>query len=248
MHVNVLAVATFNMAFIMSSAFDCKKQINATVAAGPKVHGTYDLCDFVIGNNSKDGWYEAYDSRSQGNIEGGDATNYTFYFNILSNIAKATPDAECDNFNSSYRQAHGLEIGYCKDVINGSCPNPETNIEAITQMTAAYQAKKGQNDDNRCWRLHDGVSEPIWTFLNKDDPAMGIQIVYTRGDWCEGYGKNREFKLQFHCSNDVKLTPDFVQTVYEPIDAGCSYEFSMETIKGCPTECLVDNDELCSGM
>ena len=71
--------------------------------------------------------------------------------------------------------------------------------------------------------------------------------MYANGDWCPAFGKNRQFKMKFKCSNDIELSEDYIQTVYEPIDEGCSYEFQMETFKGCPTECIVDNDKLCSG-
>eukprot|EP00483_Globobulimina_turgida_P012834 UN12858 len=114
-------------------------------------------------------------------------------------------------------------------------------------MVAAYQAKKGKTNTDKCWRLHDGVTEPIWTFLDPTDPALGIQLTYTNGDFCAAFGKNREFKLQFKCADDIQITPDYVETVYEPIDGGCSYEFKMNTYKGCPTACIVDNDKLCSG-
>lgn len=130
---------------------------------------------------------------------------------------------------------------------NATCPDKENNIVPIDTMTAAYQAKKGQTYTDRCWRLHDGKTAPIWTFLDENDPALGIQLLYTNGDWCDAFGKNREFKLQFKCKNEVKLTPEYITTIYEPVDEGCSYEFVMETYKGCPTECIVDNEDLCSG-
>ena len=126
--------------------FACKKQINGTVK-GVKVTGTYDLCDFVKDSNDQDGYWKAIDNRTYGNIEsGGDAVNYTFYFNILSNVARATPDAECDNYNKTYRQQKGLDIGYCKDITwegltNATCK--DENIVPIKNMVAAYQAKKG---------------------------------------------------------------------------------------------------------
>ncbi len=93
-----LFVLIVNLIFTVTSSFDCRKTLNATVQSIP-VSGTYDLCDFVVGTDTKDGWYAAYDNRSVGNAEmhGGDAVNYTFYFNIAANIAKATPDPECDN-------------------------------------------------------------------------------------------------------------------------------------------------------
>eukprot|EP01083_Nonionella_stella_P094992 266627_1 len=233
--------------------WDCQKTVNGTVSSNIPVTGNYDLCDFVVGSNSQDGWYAAYDNRSVGNAEihGGDAVNYTFYFNIAANIAKPTPDPECDNYNKSFRQIHGLEIGYCRDIRsagmqNSTCADNTDNIIPITTMAAAYQAKKGKTDTDKCWRLHDGTTEPIWTFLNKDDPALGIELTYINGDWCQAFGKNREFKLQFKCANDVKITPDYITTVFETIGSGCSYEFEMSTFRGCPTECIVDNDQLCS--
>ncbi len=114
---------------IFASDWECNKVLNGTVSSGIHVSGTYD-------------------NRSVGNAElhGGDAVNYTFYFNIASNIAKDTPDPECDNYNITYRQAHGLEIGYCKDIasaglLNATCRNPSKNMIPIQQKTA-YQAKK----------------------------------------------------------------------------------------------------------
>eukprot|EP01084_Bolivina_argentea_P270126 459268_1 len=245
---HILAILSFALS---TSAFDCIKTINKTVSEDQYLEGTYDLCDFVVDEKTKDGWYAAYDSRNVGNIEryGGDAVNFTFYFNIASNVAKPPPDPECINYNETWRQNHDLSTGYCKDIAsNGTCPNGKKNIVPIVNITAAYQAKKGTTDTEKCWRLHDGVTEPIWTFLDPGDPGKGIQITYVNGDWCPRFGKNREFKIQFKCTNDIKITPDYVETVYEPVDVGCSYEFVMETYRGCPTECPVSNDQLCSGQ
>ena len=102
------------------------------------------------------------------------------------------------------------------------------------------------NNNEKCWRLHNGVTEPIWSYLDSTDPALGIQITYIDGDWCPAFGTNRKFKIKFKCANDAQSTPDLIQTVYEPIDEGCSYEIQMETYRGCPTECVVYNDKLCS--
>eukprot|EP01084_Bolivina_argentea_P270127 459269_1 len=250
---HILAILSFALS---TSAFDCIKTINKTVSEDQYLEGTYDLCDFVVDEKTKDGWYAAYDSRNVGNIEryGGDAVNFTFYFNIASNVAKPPPDPECINYNETWRQNHDLSTGYCKDIAskglrNATCLNEKTNIVPITTMGAAYQVmiKNGKTDANKCWRFHDGVTEPIWTFLDPGDPGKGIQITYVNGDWCPRFGKNREFKIQFKCTNDIKITPDYVETVYEPVDVGCSYEFVMETYRGCPTECPVNNDQLCSG-
>eukprot|EP01083_Nonionella_stella_P114008 336644_1 len=236
---HILAILSFALS---TSAFDCIKTINKTVSEDQYLEGTYDLCDFVVDEKTKDGWYAAYDSRNVGNIEryGGDAVNFTFYFNIASNVAKPPPDPECINYNETWRQNHDLSTGYCKDIAsNGTCPNGKKNIVPIVNITAAYQAKKGTTDTEKCWRLHDGVTEPIWTFLDPKDPAKGIQVTYVNGDWCPIFGKNREFKIQFKCANDIQITHGYVDR--------CSFVLIMETYRGCPTECPVNNDQLCSG-
>ena len=61
-------------------------------------------------------------------------------------------------------------------------------------------------------------------------------------------GKNREFKMKFKCANDKSITPSFIETVFEPPDRGCEYEFVKETTKGCPTECVVENGIVCAGL
>eukprot|EP00484_Ammonia_sp_Unknown_P016490 CAMPEP_0197035914 /NCGR_PEP_ID=MMETSP1384-20130603/13570_1 /TAXON_ID=29189 /ORGANISM="Ammonia sp." /LENGTH=359 /DNA_ID=CAMNT_0042466023 /DNA_START=31 /DNA_END=1110 /DNA_ORIENTATION=+ len=244
-----LLIGSIVLCTLSDSDFECERTLTGTTS-GSEFMGTYDLCDFVVQSDSYDGWYAAYDNRTHANIEYSDV-NYTFYFNIASNVAKATPDAECDNYNLTYRQAKGLVLGYCKDIQwpglhNSSCNSDD--MVPINNMVGAYQAKKGSSEaDEKCWRLHDGVTEPVWTFLDVSDPALGIQLTYINGDYCQYWGKNREFKMKFICSNDVQITPKYVETVFEPTDEGCSYELHMESIKGCPTECIADNDDLCSG-
>lgn len=83
----------------VSSAFDCVKRINGTTPNG-LVYATFDLCEFVVTNSAKDGWYEVVDNRTVGNIEYSDITNFSFYFNVAANVAKAVPDPECDNWNA----------------------------------------------------------------------------------------------------------------------------------------------------
>ncbi len=82
----------------------------------------------------------------------------------------------------------------------------------------------------------------------QDIETIMYELTYINGDWCETFGKNRQFKLQFKCANNIIITPAYVTTVFKPIDSGCEYEFQMSTYRGCPTECVVDNDQLCSGL
>lgn len=247
---SVLLSTVILCALADDAEFACKKKVTGSGVLSVFLEGTYDLCEFVVTSESKDGWYEVVDNRTVGNVENGDAQNYTFYFNVAANIAKPTPDPECDNYNETFRRIHGLEQGYCSQITSSGLPNatcPIEKITPITSRTAAYQAKKGRTDTDKCWRLHDGVTEPIWSFIDESDPALGLQLTYTNGDWCAAYGKNREFRMKFICANEVSVSPAFIETVYEPTNEGCTYEFVKETTKGCPTECVVDNDKLCSG-
>jgi len=217
------------------------------------VSASYDLCEFVLTSNDKDGYYEAYDNRSTGNTEGSDAANYTYYFNVLANVAKKTPDPECDNYDAEFRAENGLPLGHCTDIVgdfmssSGNCSDP-SNIVPITNKVAAYQAKKGSEESNRqCWRLHDGKTEPIWSFLDYADPAYGIEIKYINGDFCPSEAKNREFRMQFQCVNDLEIRPEYIESIMEPPGQACTYIMRMATSKGCPTECITDNDNMCSG-
>eukprot|EP01083_Nonionella_stella_P063087 163975_1 len=234
-----------------TSAFDCTKTLKM-VKENVTFEGTFDLCDFVIGEESQYGWYTAHDTPQYGS----DADNYMFYFNIASNVVRPPPDPGCVNYNLTWRLNHQLHIGYCKNIAwkglaNATCLNGMHGIVPITTMGAAYQTKEGETntDECTCWRLHDGVTPPVWEFLDPDDPAKGIQLTYVNGDWCSYFGKNREFKIQFECANEVHNMVDYAQTqtVFEPDGEGCSYELVMKTYRGCPTECPVNNDELCSG-
>mmetsp|Transcript_1758 Transcript_1758/g.1484 ORF Transcript_1758/g.1484 Transcript_1758/m.1484 type:complete len:359 (+) Transcript_1758:25-1101(+) len=223
--------------------FDCKVTLNHTKGKVPLV-GTYDLCDFAL--DGTPGYYAAYDPRDKGNYENvDDSTNYTYYFNIAANVASQVPDEVCDDYDNP------TGMGYCKDITSEGMYNAtclSKNLVPIRTWTAAYQARGAAGDrEAACWRLHDGVTPPIWTFLDDTDPALGIQALYTNGDWCAGGGKNREFKMQFVCANDVAIRPDTIQTIYEPVGETCSYEFIMQTYKGCPTECIVENEQLCGG-
>eukprot|EP01083_Nonionella_stella_P257873 882146_1 len=224
-----------------TSAFDCTKTLKM-VKENVTFEGTFDLCDFVIGEESQYGWYTAHDTPQYGS----DADNYMFYFNIASNVVRPPPDPGCVNYNLTWRQNHDSHIGYCKNIAwkglaNATCLNGMHGIVPITTMGAAYQTKEGETntDECTCWRLHDGVTPPVWEFLDPDDPAKGIQITYVNGDWCPIFGKNREFKIQFKCANDIQITHGYVDR--------CSFVLIMETYRGCPTECPVNNDQLCSG-
>ena len=100
-------------------------------------------------------------------------------------------DVQYLHCDQTWRQHHGLEIGYCSNIQFDGLPNATCSaddIVAIHSRTAAYQAKKGTTNTDQCWRLHDGITEPLWSFVDSENPAVGVQVTYTNGDWCGAYG------------------------------------------------------------
>lgn len=224
-------------------AFDCIQRVHGSTENG-QVNASFDLCDFVISTDdgSNSGFYE---------IANSDAS---FYFNVAANIEKAVPYSECDNWNVTWRRTHGLELGYCSHIRSAGLPNAtcfHDDIVPIDNRTAAYQSSPSRTAEipsktaaiNQCWRLHDGISDPIWSFVDATNPTIGVQVTYPNGDWCSAYGKNREFQMVFLCSNESS-NPSIVERVTE---SQCEYQIVMETSKGCPAECPVENGRICSG-
>ena len=244
-----LLIAILGWCIHAHAQFECQRTLNYTDKYYD-ITATYDLCGFRLHNESYPGYYTVYDNK-RGNWEtlNDIITNYTFYFNVAANIPLQTPDEICDNYTD------GMHTGYCNDINWEGQPNATcdpNNLVPINTVVAAYKVRDERfGQEAACWRLHDGITPAIWTFLNefpgRPNPALGIQLTYTNGDWCPEYGKNREFKIRFKCSNNEQITPDLDDPVYEPIGDGCSYELTMGTIKGCPTQCIVNNGEICSG-
>lgn len=56
--------------------------------------------------------------------------------------------------------------------------------------------------------------------------------------------------MKFKCigkETNESATP-FIESILEPTDRGCSYEFVKETTRGCPVECVFQNGEICAGL
>ena len=216
---------------IADAQFPCEITLNST---RNEIHltATYNLCGYTLSENGQLSYYVVHWETPY------DAANHTFYFNVAANVM-SSPPGSCDDYTD------GLHPGYCKDIRWEGLPNvtcDNNDLVPIINLVAAYQ-----DTSYLCWRLHDGITQPIWTYLDESNPALGIQLTYINGDWCAEYGKNREFTIKFKCSNNRQITPDVTQTIYEPIGDGCSYILEIETYEGCPTQCIVNNDELCSG-
>jgi len=189
--------------------------------------------------------YQVYDLRSTSNV-----TGYVYDFNICGNLARnpsrlAYPRHICTN--TTLREKYGLPTGYCKNVYNFTCINNE--IVPIIDTTAAYQIQNVQNAQSyqRCYRLHDGVTNPTWSLYQSDDAVAGVVLTYTNGDWCDvkGKGRNREFRIAFICDNNYYNVFDKEEVIEET--ETCIYQTNIKSIWGCPEQCKIVNNQLCNG-
>ena len=219
-----------------SPTFDCRwKTENAT----------YDLCHLQLSTTTEelDGktFYEVYDDR------GSFFFNFTYIFNVANNIESRPPDDIC--WNNTLRKAKYLPTGYClaSNIIetDGEC----LEFTDISSNTAAYQVHRGMNREETihdCFRLHDGETPPIWSHIDPKDPSIGVKLTYTNGDWCDAAEKNREFSLEFYCSERVENIPDKKEEIISE-DSICSYVLEIESAYGCPAQCPIHSNKLCGG-
>lgn len=147
-------------------------------------NANFSLCRWQQTSNSQGmGYWEVYDERDQDPFN-----NFTYQFNICGDVVnKNNLNEMC--VNNTLRRINNQSIGYCNNIINGSCIGNE--ISAITENVAAYQMSRDKSDRNAdCFRLHDGQSQPTFSLIDNQDPSIGVSIKYDGGDWCETYGVN----------------------------------------------------------
>ena len=210
----------------------------------PSGNGTFDLCDWNINPRNEIfrilKCWEVWDSRN----DDGDARNFTYIFNVGNNIRKKPNNKRCWD-----------------ETTTGYCPNIPCNFTKELIPTdvigAAYQIRRGSDDiydddgNNSlpCHRLHDGITNAEYSFIDPKDPTVGIQLRYINGDYCFDYQRNREFILQVYCSTDsINNVPDGEERIFEYEEEKCHYYMPIKSPLGCPTECPILNGKLCAGM
>lgn len=88
------------------------------------------------------------------------------------------------------------------------------------------------NYDDQIWSLYDKSSDA--------DPSKGVTLKYLPGDTCHS-GKGRQLTLNVECANHPYRVVHAIE-----IDS-CEYEITVQSYYGCPQECPVTTDGLCSG-
>jgi len=198
-------------------------------------NASYDLCPYQLTADSQVPYFTVWDNDTVPGVR-----NFSYLFNVAASLV-TPPDAQTCN-NISLRASYNLPLGYCTN-ISSSNPNCIGYIETIDVTTSAYQVSHGHSTPG-CYRLHDGVSPPIWSFYDATDPSLGVVITYTNGDYCQSSLNNRQMRLQFVCDARVNNYPDKEESVSE---SGCTYTIRIPTALGCPVECPIVDGALCSG-
>lgn len=105
-------------------------------------------------------------------------------------------------------------------------------------------------DQGLCKRLGSTADQVEWNLIDEVDPTKGIKLTYLGGETClskneKESGTERQFTINFKCSKTVSV-PEFESL--RVIEDDCRYSLDLETVLGCPNECLIgeDNRELCS--
>lgn len=207
-------------------------------------NATFDLCRLQLTSDGyeTENYYEVFDNSSS------QLYNFTYIFNVCNDVESKPPDESC--YNDTLRQKQSLPLGYCPESEVNDTNEECLSIEEPGDMVAAYQIKRGtaaNGDINECYRLHDGVEDAVFSYLDPTDPSTGVKITYIHGDWCEAAQRNREFTLEFECSEILENVPDKrEEVIFE--DETCRYTLPIQSSFGCPSECPISsNYKLCDG-
>ncbi len=99
---------------------------------------------------------------------------------------------------------------------------------------------------DKCHRLGSTLSDVgggiTWGYFDNTDPSRGVSITYGGGDACPQQ-KTRSLRIWLECVPDAYNVPD-QELVVETND--CFYEIFAPSAYGCPTECPLNNKQLCS--
>lgn len=158
-------------------------------------------------------------------------------YHIFDGDIPCTPEHE-PNFSFAWN--------LCHRVTEASEPLHATKGVAICrsdQRGAAIQfinrKSDGYTECHVIGRYDSGNENSEFALLEAHNPAAGVSMTYPLGEKCPG-GILRSATIDVQCAN-VKVEVDSAQ---EPTK--CQYHMVMRSWHGCPTECPVTENGLCS--
>eukprot|EP01084_Bolivina_argentea_P056250 102992_1 len=201
-------------------------------------NATYDLQPLSISVESERHYHLVHDADL--------FRNYSYYFNLCQPVHHMSLDI-CTNASKRPEFAQGFCRPFSFSKESNSCPIQD--IIQINQHAFAYQVN---NIHDECYRLSNEDGGPMeWHLYDINDPAAGIIIKLKNGDYslfCQDESKNREIDLIFRCDPQTVGTElSNTAIIIEDADkAACHYRMELNSIWGCPVQCGIYNNALCS--
>ncbi|ETO13600.1 hypothetical protein RFI_23767 [Reticulomyxa filosa] len=199
---------------------------------------TYDLTPLQLTKGQQLQYYVVKDERYEDNATMSD--QFVYKFNV------------CGKMLSVPSECKGSTFKWCQniDLTTKTCSN-----EVALQGTGyAYQIRQTSSTSYVCHQLSNVHSNYTkLELLDPDEPAKGVVLIYKDGEWCDQYTTtktythmkktNREFRLRLECENNYYNIPDEEQVV----ENKCTYNVTMQSVYGCPTQCGIYGHSLCNG-
>eukprot|EP01083_Nonionella_stella_P141816 437633_1 len=200
------------------------------------IGASFDLCPLTIHDDREQlKSYKVQDMRSTHQTTTNSDSIYTYFFNIGDELKSVPPVCLAPNTTHQYCPTNTRCTGY-------------TNTIPITNTAWAYQVQYDlQNNPIACWALSNDDEDPSeWSLLDADDPSIGIQITYTNGDYDDSIlcKSNRKLHIRFECEDETHHDIPYEIPLYEYNP--CEYTLSVSSQYGCPVECKLYNNQLCS--
>jgi hypothetical protein len=171
--------------------------------------------------------------------------NYTYFFNVCRGTEKTpAPPAGTYAHAAVYMLAllmsHPSHFTEGHGKYNVPCNNPSP-YTAAWQQGATWDVKHADKYYDDCYNLGDS-RHMSWKLLHDDNPAKGVALTY-QGNGVGG----RSLEIQFQCADSFETAGDEpfdVEAVTE--DPPGHYKIILESIFGCPTQCPLNGEKLCS--
>lgn len=129
---------------------------------------------------------------------------------------------------------------FCSVVTDASFPS--SLCKGFQQQTAIQYLNRtdGYRECNIIGRYDSLNDQNEFSLIDAKDPSKGVSMKYSEGDKCVNTDVYRSATIDVHCDNS-KAT---ILSALEP--SLCQYHMVMKSYYGCPKECPVTSEGLCS--
>ena len=137
-------------------------------------------------------------------------------------------------------QEYDYKFNFCQD-ITGSLPAICSEDEdstggrgAAVQYNDEFCKVIGTYDSNR--------DESMWKLYSQQDPSKGVSITYFSDPKYNCHnGDKRTFTIDIICANKMEPVIDYLREPHH-----CQYHAEVQSVYGCPRECITTKEGLCN--